>query len=74
MFDLIRYIAEQDLLEFMSEEEVDRVLMMFEEAAETGKIKEKDFKSWVVSIYIYTPISITCMYIYTVVKLNEFCG
>ena len=53
-----RYIDEEDLLRFMKMEEVDNVLPLFEGAAETGKIKRKSLKNWLVSFltnYFPTP-------------------
>ena len=53
-----RYMDEKDLLRFMKKEEVDNVLPLFEGAAETGKIKRKSLKNWLVSFltnYFPTP-------------------
>ena len=44
-----RFIEEEDLLRFLKKEEVDLVLPMFEGAVETGKIKRKSLKNWLVS-------------------------
>lgn len=43
-----RYIDSEDLLRFLSKEEVDIVLPLFEGAIETGKIKKSAFRNWVV--------------------------
>lgn len=45
---MVRYIDEEDLYRFMSKEEVDNVLPLFEGAVETGKIKRKTLKNWLV--------------------------
>ncbi|KAF7813588.1 mechanosensitive ion channel protein 10-like [Senna tora] len=47
-----RYIDEEDLLRFMSKEEVENVLPLFEGAVETGKIKRKSLKNWLVKVYL----------------------
>uniref|UniRef100_A0A2N9GW28 Mechanosensitive ion channel MscS domain-containing protein n=1 Tax=Fagus sylvatica TaxID=28930 RepID=A0A2N9GW28_FAGSY len=47
-----KYIDEEDLLRFMKKEEVDNVLPLFEGAAETGKIKRKSLKNWLVNVYL----------------------
>ncbi|KAM0974934.1 mechanosensitive ion channel protein 10-like isoform X1 [Malus sylvestris] len=47
-----KYIEEDDLLRFMKKEEVDIVLPLFEGAAETGKIKRKALKNWLVNVYL----------------------
>ena len=46
-----RYIDEDDLFRFMSKEEVDNMLPLFEGAVETGKIKRKTLKNWLVNLY-----------------------
>ncbi|WCJ42759.1 Mechanosensitive ion channel family protein [Euphorbia peplus] len=46
-----KYIDEDDLLRFMKKEEVDNVIPLFEGAAETGKIKRKVLKNWLVNVY-----------------------
>ncbi|KAI7730589.1 hypothetical protein M8C21_021113 [Ambrosia artemisiifolia] len=46
-----RYIEENDLLRFMSQDDVKKVLPLFEGAVETGRIKKKAFSNWVVSVY-----------------------
>uniref|UniRef100_A0A2N9F906 Uncharacterized protein n=1 Tax=Fagus sylvatica TaxID=28930 RepID=A0A2N9F906_FAGSY len=47
-----KYMDEEDLLCFMKKEEVDNVLPLFEGAAETGKIKRKSLKNWLVNVYL----------------------
>ncbi|KAB1209424.1 Mechanosensitive ion channel protein 10 [Morella rubra] len=47
-----KYIDEEDLLRFMKKEEVDNVLPLIEGAAETGKIKRKALKNWLVNVYL----------------------
>ncbi|KAL5572399.1 hypothetical protein UlMin_021996 [Ulmus minor] len=47
-----KYIDEEDLLRFMKKEEVDLVFTMFEGARETGKIKRKSLKNWLVNVYL----------------------
>ncbi|XVE70686.1 hypothetical protein DITRI_Ditri10aG0090300 [Diplodiscus trichospermus] len=47
-----KYIEEEDLLRFLKKEEVDNVLPMFEGAVETGKIKRKTLKNWLVNVYL----------------------
>ncbi|KAK9102458.1 hypothetical protein Sjap_019712 [Stephania japonica] len=47
-----KYIEEEDLLRFMSKEDVDRVLPLFEGAMETGKVKKKALRNWVVKVYL----------------------
>lgn len=44
-----RHIEEDDLLRFLKKEEVDLVLPLFEGAAESGKIKRKALKNWLVT-------------------------
>ncbi|XP_076890629.1 mechanosensitive ion channel protein 10-like isoform X2 [Bidens hawaiensis] len=46
-----KYIEENDLLRFMSKDDLKKVLPLFEGAVETGKIKKKAFSNWVVSVY-----------------------
>ncbi|KAJ0981184.1 hypothetical protein J5N97_009439 [Dioscorea zingiberensis] len=46
-----KYIEEEDLLKFLSKEEFEIVLPLFEGAAETGKIKKSALKNWVVKCY-----------------------
>ena len=46
---MVRYIDEEDLFRFMSKEEIDNVLPLFEGGAETGKIKRKTLKNWLVT-------------------------
>jgi len=45
---LHRHIEEVDLLRFLTKEEVDLVIPLFEGAPETGKIKKSALKNWVV--------------------------
>ncbi|KAJ0981182.1 hypothetical protein J5N97_009437 [Dioscorea zingiberensis] len=47
-----KYIEEEDLLRFLSKEELEIVLPLFEGAAETGKIKKSALKNWVVKCYL----------------------
>ncbi|MQL96814.1 hypothetical protein Taro_029484 [Colocasia esculenta] len=47
-----KYIEEEDLLRFLSKEEVDIIFPQFEGASETGKIKKSAFKNWVVKAYL----------------------
>lgn len=47
-----RYVEEEDLMRFMPIEEVDSVFMLFEGAAETGKIRRQDLKRWMVRPYL----------------------
>ncbi|XP_020110463.1 mechanosensitive ion channel protein 10-like isoform X1 [Ananas comosus] len=47
-----KYIDEEDLMRFLSKEEVESVLPMFEGAAETRKIKKSALKNWVVKAYL----------------------
>ncbi|GJS51472.1 mechanosensitive ion channel protein 10-like protein, partial [Tanacetum coccineum] len=46
-----KYIEEDDLLRFMTRDDVKKVLPLFEGAVETGKIKKKSFNNWVVNVY-----------------------
>ncbi|KAI4344579.1 hypothetical protein L6164_011787 [Bauhinia variegata] len=47
-----KYIDEEDLLRFMKREEVENVLPLFEGASETGKIKRKSLKNWLLKVYL----------------------
>ncbi|OAY72179.1 Mechanosensitive ion channel protein 10 [Ananas comosus] len=47
-----KYIDEEDLMRFLSKDEVESVLPMFEGAAETRKIKKSALKNWVVKAYL----------------------
>ncbi|KAJ0981186.1 hypothetical protein J5N97_009441 [Dioscorea zingiberensis] len=47
-----KYIEEEDLLRFLSKEEFEIVLLLFEGAAETGKIKKSALKNWLVKCYL----------------------
>ncbi|GAV84369.1 MS_channel domain-containing protein [Cephalotus follicularis] len=47
-----KYIDEEDLLRFIKKEEVDNVLLLFEGAVETGKIKRSTLKNWLVKVYL----------------------
>ncbi|XP_022960737.1 mechanosensitive ion channel protein 10-like [Cucurbita moschata] len=47
-----KYIDEEDLFRFMNKEEIDNVLPLFEGGVETGKIKRKTLKNWLVNVYI----------------------
>ncbi|OAY71207.1 Mechanosensitive ion channel protein 10 [Ananas comosus] len=47
-----KYIDEEDLMRFLSKEEVESVLPIFEGAAETRKIKKSALKNWVVKAYL----------------------
>ncbi|KAJ0981167.1 hypothetical protein J5N97_009438 [Dioscorea zingiberensis] len=47
-----KFIEEVDLLKFLSKEEFEIVLPLFEGAAETGKIKKSALKNWVVKCYL----------------------
>lgn len=47
---LVRYIDEEDLFRFMNKEEIDNVLPLFEGGVETGKIKRKTLKNWLVNL------------------------
>ncbi|WOL08848.1 mechanosensitive ion channel protein 10-like isoform X1 [Canna indica] len=46
-----KYIDQEDLLRFLSKEEVTYVLPLFEGATETGKIKKSALRNWVVKAY-----------------------
>jgi hypothetical protein len=68
-----RYIDEEDLLRFMKKEEVDNVLPLFEGAAETGKIKRKSLKNWLVSsLANYFPIESMTPSYYLFFKICNF--
>ncbi|XP_050270121.1 mechanosensitive ion channel protein 10-like [Quercus robur] len=47
-----KYMEEEDLLRFMKKEEVDNVFPLFEGAVESGKIKRKSLKNWLVKVYL----------------------
>ncbi|KAF5481770.1 hypothetical protein F2P56_002398 [Juglans regia] len=47
-----KYIDEEDLLRFMKREEVDNMLPLIQGAVETGKIKRKNLKNWLVNVYL----------------------
>ncbi|CAN6178878.1 unnamed protein product [Urochloa humidicola] len=47
-----KHIEEVDLLRFLTKEEVDLVIPLFEGALETGKIKKSALKNWVVKAYL----------------------
>ncbi|XP_068659347.1 mechanosensitive ion channel protein 10-like [Aristolochia californica] len=47
-----KHIDEEDLLRFLSKEELESVLPQFEGAVETRKIKKAILKNWVVKIYL----------------------
>lgn len=44
-----RYIDEEDLLRFLTKEELTYVLPLFEGAVETRKIKKSALRNWVVT-------------------------
>ncbi|CAK7352492.1 unnamed protein product [Dovyalis caffra] len=46
-----KYIDEDDLLRFMKKEEVENVILLFEGAAETRKIKRSTLRNWLVNVY-----------------------
>lgn len=48
---LTRYVDEEDLLRFLSREEVDLLLSNFDGAVETRKIKKKTLKNWLVNFF-----------------------
>ena len=50
--DNCRYIEEEDLRKFLTEEEVQTIFPLFDGALETGKIKKSAFRDWVVSSLI----------------------
>ncbi|XP_068658791.1 mechanosensitive ion channel protein 10-like [Aristolochia californica] len=47
-----KHIDEEDLLRFLSKEELESVLPQFEGAVETRKIKKAILKNWVVKVYL----------------------
>ncbi|XP_058723224.1 mechanosensitive ion channel protein 10-like [Vicia villosa] len=47
-----KYIEKEDLLRFMKIEEVENLLPLFEGAVETGRIKRKSLKNWLVKVYL----------------------
>ncbi|EXB38917.1 Mechanosensitive ion channel protein 10 [Morus notabilis] len=47
-----KYVDEEDLLRFLSREEVDLLLPNFDGAVETRKIKRKTLKNWLVKVYL----------------------
>ena len=57
-----RHIDEEDLLCFMNTEEVDNVLLLFEGAVHTGKIKKLSFCNWVVSSLFVAMMSVLCLF------------
>lgn len=65
---MVRYIDEEDLFRFMSKEEVENVLPLFEGAVETGKIKRKTLKNWLVNLYHISFVS--CFSIIVVLYLE----
>ncbi|CAI0375199.1 unnamed protein product, partial [Linum tenue] len=46
------YIEEEDLLRFLTTEEVHTIFPLFEGALETGRITKSSFKNWVVRAYV----------------------
>ncbi|MED6173978.1 hypothetical protein PIB30_064684 [Stylosanthes scabra] len=46
-----KYIEKEDLLRFMTNEEVENLLPLFEGAVATGRIKRKSLKNWLVKVY-----------------------
>ncbi|KAH7444978.1 hypothetical protein KP509_02G100400 [Ceratopteris richardii] len=46
-----RCIEREDLLRFMTADEIPRVMCLFEGAKDTGKITKKALKNWVVNVY-----------------------
>ncbi|KAL1326052.1 hypothetical protein HN51_036085 [Arachis hypogaea] len=46
-----KYIQKEDLLRFMTNEEVENLLPLFEGAVATGRIKRKSLKNWLVKVY-----------------------
>ncbi|KAL1823908.1 mechanosensitive ion channel protein 10 isoform X2 [Daucus carota subsp. sativus] len=46
-----KFIQEDDLLDFMTVEEVDKLLLLFGEEGEKGQIKKSSFRDWVVNVY-----------------------
>jgi len=49
-----RFIEAEDLLRFLSREEVEYVLPLFEGAAETEKIRKSALKNWVVAFNFFS--------------------
>ncbi|XP_031497075.1 mechanosensitive ion channel protein 10 isoform X2 [Nymphaea colorata] len=47
-----KYIDEEDLLRFLSKEDVQKILPQFAGAAELGKVKKSAFRKWVVNAYL----------------------
>ncbi|XP_004513470.1 mechanosensitive ion channel protein 10-like [Cicer arietinum] len=47
-----KYIEKEDLLRFMRIEEVENLLPLFEGAVETGRIKRKSLKNWLLKVYL----------------------
>ncbi|CAI0375197.1 unnamed protein product [Linum tenue] len=47
-----KYIEEEDLLRFLTTEEVHTIFPLFEGALETGRITKSSFKNWVVRAYV----------------------
>ncbi|KAI3840530.1 hypothetical protein MKX03_007224 [Papaver bracteatum] len=47
-----KYIYEEDLLKFLTKEEVANVYPLFEGAVEAGKIKKSMLRNWVVKVYL----------------------
>ncbi|KAK8541860.1 hypothetical protein V6N13_137554 [Hibiscus sabdariffa] len=47
-----KYIEEEDLLKFLSNEEVHTIFPLLEGALETGKISKSSFRNWVVHAYV----------------------
>lgn len=46
-----KHIDEDDLLDFLTVEEVDNLLLLFEETGEKGQINKSSFRDWVVNVY-----------------------
>jgi len=64
---LHRHIEEVDLLRFLTKEEVDLVIPLFEGAPETGKIKKSALKNWVVMLILNE-----CIYHIHFLLISEF--
>ncbi|KAF3774567.1 Mechanosensitive ion channel protein 10 [Nymphaea thermarum] len=47
-----KHIDEEDLLRFLSKEDVQKILPQFAGAAELGKVKKSAFRKWVVDAYL----------------------
>ncbi|KAL2327245.1 hypothetical protein Fmac_020672 [Flemingia macrophylla] len=47
-----KYIEKDDLLRFMTREEVENLLPLFEGGVVTGRIKRKSLKTWLVKVYL----------------------